>query len=478
MAFKSKEVVNVFDIEGKQIKLAQVVVDDGKPSISKLVAVNAKDSGQAAVAGALRRLSTDFKMAGTPVIVNIQRYNVTVKNIKLPSTNPSEIDKMVTLQAAKQLPFSPDKIISSYRILDRDDNGYSNIMMTLVHRDIVGKMLALFSAAGLEVEKLALGSEALSLWCLEKIVRARPKTRTCLIDVGHQFLELQVLGEGKIIFSRAINFSSPRDARAKIVDEVKRSLLTFKKISSGAAIDKLIITGRRSVIDEQAPILKRELGLSMAFVDAVKQSPRRRDAVIPKAELLSALSFSAVIATALYYNSMQVNFVPLEIRSSRISKMIKESLLITTTLCLCILIGIGGILLKNYLVKKARLAEITAKLKESEPKVKRLARLKMSADIIKRQLDLKGSSIDILRELYSKIPPQITLTIFDYEDKRSCLLRGTANQLSDVFTFNSTLEDSEYFENVKVRYATKRAVGSQEMTDFEIICQLTPMEGG
>jgi hypothetical protein len=131
------------------------------------------------------------------------------------------------------------------------------------------------------------------------------------------------------------------------------------------------------------------------------------------------------------------------------------------------------VLAKNFVDKKRHLSAINRRLEEARPKADMLTRLKEVTSVITKQLRSKGSSIDILRELYGKMPPEITLTIFDYEEGRSCLLRGAAQKLSDVFGFISILEESVYFENVKVRYATKRTTGSREYTDFEIICQLT-----
>ena len=93
-------------------------------------------------------------------------------------------------------------------------------------------------------------------------------------------------------------------------------------------------------------------------------------------------------------------------------------------------------------------------------------------NIIKKQLDMRGTSVDVIRELYRLIPANISLTIFDFEENKSCTLRGTSDELSNVFAFITILENSQYFENVTVRYATKRAVKRKTLTDFEIVCRL------
>ena len=78
----------------------------------------------------------------------------------------------------------------------------------------------------------------------------------------------------------------------------------------------------------------------------------------------------------------------------------------------------------------------------------------------------------MIRELYTILPEDISLTIFEFEDKSRVLLRGTAKELSRVFSLLPVLEKSQYFENVKINFATKRTFQKKEFADFEIICAL------
>ncbi|MFH1753702.1 MAG: pilus assembly protein PilM [Candidatus Omnitrophota bacterium] len=473
MAFKKRESISVFEIEEGHIKLALVTVDETGPKLRRLVSINARDKTPSGLSNAVKKLAVEYKLAGNRTIVNIRRYKVTVKNLKLPSTNPTEIESMVALQAAKQLPFPPDKIISSYRILGRDPQGYSDIMMALLHRNFIDMTLSVFNQAGLDVERLALSSEALNLWHSARQKPEGERSCVCLIDLDASSMELHIIRGDSPDFTRAITFSPQDDVARRLLDETRMSFLTFKKAYPGAEITKLVLTGRRSVLDREAPLLKKGLGLPMVFSDSLKQFPKTKDAALPGANELSNESFTALAALGFYADSLQFNFIPSEIKLKKISKILKESLVVTVSLSLCIAIGLGGILLKSFMDKKRHLAVIQKKLLESRPKVEKLTMLKRSTELIRRQTNLKGSSIDVLRELYTNLLPEISLTIFDYHDGESCLLRGSSQKLSDVFKFVSILEDSPYFENVKVRYATKRIIAKQELTDFELVCQLT-----
>ena len=100
--FKGREIISVFDIEGNVVKLAQTAVEENKRYLLRLASKRVQTKRRDALLMAVRSLASEYKVSGTRIIVSVPRHSVTVKHIKLPSTNPSEIEDMVTLQAAKQ----------------------------------------------------------------------------------------------------------------------------------------------------------------------------------------------------------------------------------------------------------------------------------------------------------------------------------------------------------------------------------------
>ena len=208
--------ISVFDIEGNSVKLAQVVVEDTRRFLCRLTLQRTKGEKPDELIKAIRKLAVDHKVAGTRVIVNLPRHKVTVKNFKLPSVNPIEIENMVTLQATKQLPFSPDKIISGYKILRKDKNGYSDILAVLVQRNTVENLIKIFSKAGLTIERLALGSEAINLWYVSRQREDEKGSSVLLADIGRTTLNIQVVREGILDFTRAVSFASTANIEEKM----------------------------------------------------------------------------------------------------------------------------------------------------------------------------------------------------------------------------------------------------------------------
>ncbi len=474
--FKKKEIVSAFDIEGSLVKFAQVGIEDAKSVLYRLAAEKAQTDSVEDLAKAVRSLVAGSKIDRTHVVVSLPRHKVTVRSMRLPSTKPNEIEEMVGLQAMKQLPFPPDKIICGYKVLGRDQGGYSDILIALAHRDAVGKILNVFNRAAIDVERLTLSSEALSQWYIKRQKKEERRSPVCLVDIGSSLLGIEIVREGRLDFTRSIDFSSSDDMEKMIIEEIKKSLFTYKKGTPGSEVTKLILTGRRSLVNREAPALKASLGLPMVYIDALKLWPRKERIPLPGGTELNSEAFTTVLSLGFNYNEMETNLIPKEIQLKKISRIAKESLIISLVLTLSIVLGISGIVTKKFIDRKRYFASINERLEETRSDVERLTRLRDITEVIKEQLNIAGSSVDIVRELYDKLPSEIRLTIFDYTDGRSCLLRGSSEKLSDVFKFISILEESRYFENVKIRYATKRTIKTKEFTDFEISCDLSRID--
>ncbi len=471
--FRPKESLSVFDIENDIVKLAQFTIDEHRSVLNRLIAARALKNTPDALSRTIQKLANDYKIAATRAIINVPRYKVTVRNLKLPSVNPTEIDSMVNLQAVKQLPFAPDKIVSGYRILGRDAKGYSDIMLALAHADEIARLCGPFNKAGVSIERLSLSSETISLLYLKRLKDQAHMANACLVDIGRSVVDVQLIKSGIIVFSRCISFATEKDMSSKIAGEVKKTLFTYSRTFPGAKVNKLILTGKRSVLKNEAQSLRKELGLQTSYIDVLGECPKGIRPRLPADNDIENETFTSVIASGQALPNLQVNLLPLNIRHKKIAKILRESMIMSAVLAFCIVVGVGGIATKSYLGKLNQMASINRQLTESKPKVEKLTRLKAVTEVVKAQLQTSGSSIDILRELYAKMPSQISLTIFDFEDKRTCLLRGMSKTLSDVYNFISILDDSEYFEKVIVRYATKRLVGNEEITDFEIHCNLS-----
>ena len=119
------------------------------------------------------------------------------------------------------------------------------------------------------------------------------------------------------------------------------------------------------------------------------------------------------------------------------------------------------------------LAAIDVELQKIKPNVSRAKKMAKEISLTRSMMARKPLAIDIVGEIYATVPGNISLSMLDFESGKSVAARGSSAALSDVLKYVTILENSPYFENVKVKYANKRMAENKEVTDFEIDALLT-----
>ena len=91
-------------------------------------------------------------------------------------------------------------------------------------------------------------------------------------------------------------------------------------------------------------------------------------------------------------------------------------------------------------------------------------------------MERKPLAVDVFTEACGITPAGMSLSTLDFESGKSLTVRGTAPALGDVLRYVTILENSPYFEGVKVKYANKRMSENKEIADFEIDVILTTLK--
>src|SRR3989338_1147143 len=84
------------------------------------------------------KITEVFKKLGynnNPIAVCLPRGKVTSRYLKVPTQSPKEIEDIVSLQAARYLPYPANELITGYQILVVDKEGYSELNLTIMHND-------------------------------------------------------------------------------------------------------------------------------------------------------------------------------------------------------------------------------------------------------------------------------------------------------------------------------------------------------
>ena len=165
---------------------------------------------------------------------------------------------------------------------------------------------------------------------------------------------------------------------------------------------------------------------------------------------------------------MKINLVPEEIKMRKVFEERSKELLKTGILVLGIFMLVFFILISQIYFNRAYIKKIDAAYKPIGAQAKELEKEFEKTGKIKGLILQRGFSLEALSELYSVLQDNIQINDVRFEGKERFLVRGTAETMPAVVTFNEALSKSAYFKDVKTKYMTKRKEGQGDVTDFEI----------
>ncbi|MCX7661185.1 MAG: hypothetical protein N2Z79_00700 [Candidatus Omnitrophica bacterium] len=442
MKSKTKEAKIVLEISEEKIRILKISERSILESQEKDILEKDK------IAQEINELFKRIRINRETIIICLPRYLVTLRYLKIPSLDPQEIEKISHFQSSSFLPYPLEDLISGYSLINLDKlEGYSYINLIVVHQNLILDLIrSIPPEFKNNIESIQLSSLGIYNWY--KTYKDKNISDPVIVVEMSGFLEIAVVSKEKFFYSRAIKIKHlENNLLQKIIEEIKKTYEVYLQEIKDKEPKKIILAGtlkegleKELTKEFKIPIEKLDQPvhlLGMAFFkvnDSLNLLPQkekelRRKLVLIKERIkLGILSFSVlfffILGLALtFYN-----------KSIYLSKL------------------------------KSELNKITLETKELEEKKTRLEFFKKQA--------LKMKLVDILSDLYQRLPEGLKLFNLLYEEDKELILRGEAKDLSLVFNSTSLLQESMFFREARVGYATKKNVYGSEVVDFEIICEI------
>lgn len=467
----------ILEFSNDRIKLLEVLKKGKKTTLAHLASKAVSGPSEEEVYAVLFELLKEAGVKkGTSVVMSIMRSQATVRNLRLPSVEESELKGMVALQAGKLLPFPASDLTWDFQIIEKKDDGYSDVFLIIVYKNVVDKFIACLKRAMLDVDRIIISTEALTAWhaALPGLPEGKIKS---LIDVDSAYMDMVIMRDQKVEFSRTFAFKA--DMEEGIVDDIVKTFAAYQK-DAPSWLSSIVLTGIQERATALEGLLKKAYpSVNIQYVHPLQavSSYSKEPAEAACLEQSREASFSSVLGIAYNYPAITMDFMPAELSEAKLQGQKKKILLKTGILSAVILIVSAGIFGRYLMEENRELALINSRIKETEPRVKRLKEISQNIEMIKKHLDMKGSAADIIREVFSLIPSRVSLSVFDYELDTMVTLRGVAGDSDSVFKFADDINKSSYFNKCQIKYAQKRMVKTSEVVDFELSCGLGPRKG-
>jgi hypothetical protein len=409
-----------------------------------------------------------FSYADNPLIISLPRHQSTCRYLKIPASSPDEIEKILSFQAAKYLPYSPDELIIGYKVLSTDNEGYVHINLVIAHRDLIERYLNIFKSVGINNVHINLSSYGLAIFY--KYVRPKDTGAVLLVDIGLSHIELTIVSQGDELFSRSFGIASGQDWGDSLYEEINKTHNAYLQEKEKKIPEKIVILGSQGNCQRALNNLHQRLASpieSIPYLDKVNTS---EDFI----KNISGIEGSLASILGLAFEKMpdSLDLVPQEVKELR-RVVIRHREYATFALLgsfSLILFVLGAA--KSVENKTSYLDRLRSEINKIEKDARPLEELEKKSRLLDSRLDDKLSALDIFYELHRVIPEEVSLVNLGYTHDKQVVLRGQAMNLGVTLKLVSQLEKSATMKNfnIKIRYATKKNIQGGEVVDFEIIC--------
>ena len=375
--------------------------------------------------------------------------------------------------------FARDEIIYDYQILNANTEGYSGVMLAVVHQDVIRRYFEILKLVELKTERIALSSEGLLAWYGFAYKGPGDSEAQALVNLDFDKSDFIVILEGKVMFCRNISVGDFQDSdiagqwQEKLAEEIKHSIYAYQSELAGSEIGQIIITGAQAPVSSlNGGDLGGKIGLPVEIIPQLKNIPEALGSSPEDNLVTENASVASLFGFALIYPEQKFNFIPLQLRMEKEMRERGKDVYMFGIYLVFILMTISGIFLGKVYNKEQYLTRLKKETLRLQEKADKLNSMRKVTDEIKERTLRKAFALNFIYEIHSIISPEIYLTLISFDGENQLTLRGVSSAMSEIFEFLNALEKSKYFQNVKTNFVTTRNVDGKDLTEFEIVCFL------
>lgn len=466
------------EITNTHLKVLQAKESRGIPSLSSCLIKKLENRSEDYIVKLLADSPSIEKGQDNNAIIIIPRKSVIFRYLLLPSETEHEIRRMISLQIVNQVPYPREDIIFDFSILEKKESGYTNVLVAVVHKQIISRYLKIINKVGFVPHQCVVTSCGIAEWFFtyaSREVKGQEAT-IALVHIDYDFTEICFCKNQKLLFSRSIQVGAKelKEGDEDLMEQVELTFGAYNKEKMGGDISKIIILSKTPEAVTLAEKLKEYYKLPVGNVAVMDSliSDKSLDALSLKeaeegASVLPAMGFLST------EGKPSINLIPPELLDTRKSKIKRRAFMrFSIMLVVTIFLGAGAFSMSIHQDSR-KLAVIEEEISQTESAVKLAQEDTQFLKFIDEELQSRVLIADVIKELYAITPEKISFLSWAIGRQRTLTIQGFADTGSDVNDFQGGLVDSSLFRDVTLEYATKRRRFRAEYTDFKITCKLS-----
>ncbi|MCM8812565.1 MAG: pilus assembly protein PilM [Candidatus Omnitrophica bacterium] len=446
------------------IEISEQYVKVFSPQTSSCAVERIAGLSETEIAARVKEMLKSQKVRGREAALCLPRHVVTSRTVHLPSQDAREIAQMVGLHLTRIVPYPKEDIRCVFKVVGTDELQYSRVLLTIAHKDMVQKPIAILEKSGLLVERVVVSTGG--VW--QAAVRAgagriKKQELYAAVDIDAAAADFIIFNTEFVFFTRSIAFAAQdlvsAESVTKFIGELKQSLLIFNSEESPLKPQHVFVSG---AADDG---LVRMIGTELA-IPAVKLPVAGRGG---GPESAGGVSLSGVCELAVEERDPIFSFsLPeLEIRKTLKQRM-KESIVLGSLLIYLLTVGLLFVFTRSQ-SRQAYVRQLQGYARQIELEMgEALAHLDQLV-LVKKFLLQRAMPLYVFSRVQDVVGGDVALELLSMEKGKLVTLRGHSRTLSEIFGLVSRLEAIPGVENVQTRYTRKKILADKsEAVDFGI----------
>lgn len=244
MAKKLSSVLGV-DIGSQTIKVAEVKLQGGKPTVTALGMANTPEGAvdhigihdADGVGNVLKQLCAATGATVGDVVASIAgQGSVLVRTLEVPAMNDSELKQHMDWEITRNIPFAESTVVSDYKAFPPEPGNTQNmdVVMAISPQSAIDNLVGLLKKSGrkpaaIDVEPLGIGRSLDTSYHNDYLGKS-----ICVVDIGHRTTSINVYRDGKLLMPRQVPIGGEMMTRS-IVDGLGVSFEEAERLKSDVA---------------------------------------------------------------------------------------------------------------------------------------------------------------------------------------------------------------------------------------------------
>ena len=467
----------IIEITDTHVKLIHAKQTSGKPIVTFCEVRALHDFSDAELVNILSGFMRLRSLQTDQLLFIIPRKLAILKFMRLPSQQIPEIKKMVGLQLVNQIPYEVEDVIYDCAVVEKEKEGYTQVLVIVVHKDVWNRYTDVFRKAGMALSRATLSSLGVLGWLnyqdgKDKIYNDQ---MLAVLNIDLTSSEIVFCENKKLIFSRSFPYGAKdltSDNLIVLVNQIEQSLKAFQNETRKFLPSRIIILSALTEASVLKDKLEKDLKITVRLMPPFENIFTQKNVSWESLRKEAGVSVISGLGLALTEVKNVVNLAPPEIQEKKKVSLRQIEWVKSTGLVLLILILAMVTPSLDYYRKSKSLTKLEDKITAQELEVNKAKDRINMVHALDNAVQQRIMISDLMVELVRLMSPEVSLRSLYLNAEGVFTIQGYARTSAGVNNFQAAMVKSSVFKQVNLEFQTKRKIFNVDVVDFKMVTQL------